>query len=50
MKRRNILAAAIALSAAAAFLPVQAKADSGTLVYTDAGEPSTIDPAKANIN
>jgi len=50
MKRRNILAAAIALSAAAAFLPFQAKADSGTLVYADAGEPSTIDPAKANIN
>ncbi|HZT20661.1 MAG TPA: ABC transporter substrate-binding protein [Dongiaceae bacterium] len=40
---------AIALAAATA-ASSGARADSGTLVYADAGEPSTIDPAKANIN
>ena len=53
MAKRDIRALAIALSlAAAALLPLPAAraADSGTLVYADAGEPSTIDPAKANVN
>src|SRR5689334_14109211 len=53
MATRDIRALAVALFlAAAASLPLAATkaADSGTLVYADAGEPSTIDPAKANIN
>src|SRR5689334_18178156 len=50
MNRRSLLAAVLAVSAAVVFLPPQGRADSSTLVYADAGEPSTIDPAKANIN
>ena len=53
MAKRDIRALAIALSLAAAALlplPPARAADSGTLVYADAGEPSTIDPAKANVN
>ena len=50
MNRRSLLAAAIVVSAAVVSLPLQTRADNSTLVYADAGEPSTIDPAKANIN
>jgi peptide/nickel transport system substrate-binding protein len=52
MERRSLLRFAIAVSALALMLPAQRAhaADPSTLVYADAGEPSTIDPAKANIN
>jgi ABC-type transport system substrate-binding protein len=50
MNRRSLLAAVVVVSAAVVFLPLQTRADNSTLVYADAGEPSTIDPAKANIN
>lgn len=44
---RNAALAALAIALAASPLPAAAQ---GTLVYADAGEPSTIDPAKANVN
>lgn len=50
MKHPAGAATVIALTAVALFLPAQSRAAGGTLVYADAGEPSTIDPAKANIN
>jgi ABC-type transport system substrate-binding protein len=52
MTRRDFLGVGLAVAVAAALLPWRpaAAADSSTLVYADAGEPSTIDPAKANIN
>jgi ABC-type transport system substrate-binding protein len=52
MRRRDFLGVGLAFAVAAALLagrPADA-ADSSTLVYADAGEPTTIDPAKANIN
>jgi ABC-type transport system substrate-binding protein len=49
---RAVLQATLAMLAVAALFPLPAAraADTSTLVYADAGEPSTIDPAKANIN
>jgi ABC-type transport system substrate-binding protein len=50
MKASWKLGFAIGLAAAVLWPLARAQADSATLVYADAGEPSTIDPAKANIN
>ncbi len=51
MLKMRSLALAIALGAVLALPSHRARAaEASTLVYADAGEPSTIDPAKANIN
>jgi ABC-type transport system substrate-binding protein len=49
MKRRHIIGLALAVSMSA-MLAQPLAAQESTLVYADAGEPGTIDPAKANIN
>lgn len=41
---------ATVLLASALAAPLAVAQDASTLVYADAGEPSTIDPAKANVN
>ena len=40
----------LALLASTMVVPAAFAQDASTFVYADAGEPSTIDPAKANIN
>jgi ABC-type transport system substrate-binding protein len=50
MKTFHVLALALFSMAALAMPGQSSAADPSTFVYADAGEPSTIDPAKANVN
>src|SRR5215218_6450360 len=50
MKLLSTVAGTAAMALATTFAAPGFAQDASTFVYADAGEPSTIDPAKANVN